>query len=160
MIEVITGDLLDAKEKYIVHQTNCISTGASGIARAIFDRFPYADFYSTRITPDQPGHIIIRGNGQDQRYVVGLNGQYYPGTFRTSSAVADDQKTREKHFYHGLLRLVKVLDLESVALPWHVGCGLAGGCWDNYIRLLDNMEEYLEQQGVRVAIYRRPEDGY
>lgn len=46
MIEIIEGDLLNATEKYICHQTNCLSQGsAAGIARAIFDRFPYADIY-------------------------------------------------------------------------------------------------------------------
>jgi hypothetical protein len=65
MIEVI-GSLLDAKEKYIVHQTNCMSNGAaSGIAWSIFQAFPYADIYKNRIDDDHPGSIIVCGNGQD-----------------------------------------------------------------------------------------------
>ena len=62
MIRVITGDLLLATEQYIAHQANCVSNGgAAGIARAIFDKYPYADCYSRRIQNDVPGTIDICG---------------------------------------------------------------------------------------------------
>ena len=77
MIKTIVGDLLEAKEKYIVHQTNCTSTrGAAGLAYYIYKKFPYSNIYQERDNPYNPGSIIISGDGKDQRYIVNLMGQY------------------------------------------------------------------------------------
>jgi O-acetyl-ADP-ribose deacetylase (regulator of RNase III) len=159
MIEIITGDLLEATEKYICHQTNCVSTGgAGGIARIIFDRFPYADCYTGRTENSLPGTLDIRGNGQDQRYVVNLHGQVYPGGITYPHSKLDGQEARRKHFYHGLLRLAKVPDLESVAFNWRIGCGIAGGVWEHYLGVLTNFADYVGKSNVKVSIYRREGD--
>jgi O-acetyl-ADP-ribose deacetylase (regulator of RNase III) len=159
MIEIIAGDLLEATEKYICHQINAISTsGAAGIAKAIFDKYPYADCYSTRKETVKPGTIDIRGNGIDQRYVCGIVGQYYPGGARFPLSSLDGLVAREKYFYYGLLRIAQILDLESVAFNWRIGCGIAGGSWERYLGLITNMAQFLSTKGVRVAIYKRAED--
>ena len=160
MIEIITGDLLDAKEKYILHQTNCISaSSAAGIAKSIFDKYPYADCYSSRIETSKPGTIDIRGNGIDQRLIINLHGQYYPGGIRYPLSSLDGQAVREKYFYRGLLRVAQILDLESIGLPWRVGCGIAGGIWEHYLGTLTNFAQFVEQtQGARVTVYRREGD--
>jgi len=156
MIEIITGSLLDATEKYIVHQTNCISTGsAAGIAKAIFDKYPYADCYADRKEPAKPGTIDIRGNGIDKRYVINLCGQNYPGKIVYPKSSTDGVAAREKYFYHGLLRIAKISELESIAINWRIGCGIAGGDWGHYFQMLVNMEKYLnEKYGTIVRIYR------
>jgi len=160
MIEIITGDLLDATEKYILHQTNCISnSGAAGVAKAIFDKYPYADCYLSRTEVSKPGTIDIRGNGEDQRFVINLHGQYYPGGCRYPESSLDGVRVRQKYFYRGLLRVAKLEGLESIALPWRVGCGIAGGDWEYYLGTLTNFANYVEeQQGARVVIYRREGD--
>jgi len=73
-VEIIKGNLLDAKEKYLVHQCNCITNRAAHLVFDVFNRFPYADIYSGRTSPDTLGSIVIRGNGNDQRYVVSILG--------------------------------------------------------------------------------------
>lgn len=160
MIEIITGDLLDSKEKYILHQTNCISdSGAAGIAKSIFEKYPYADCYKSRLEASKPGTIDIRGNGADQRFVVNLHAQYYPGKPRYPLSSLDGIPVREKYFHQCLLRLAKVSDLESVALPWSIGCGIAGGNWNHYIVTITNFANYIEaKQNAKVIIYRREED--
>ena len=65
---------------------------------------------------------------------------------------------REKYFYHGLLRLSKVPDLESVAFPWRICCGLGGGNWDRTFGQLKIFESFVAQKGVKVSIYRREGD--
>lgn len=156
-ILVITGDLLNATEKYILHQTNCISQGAAaGIARAIFDKYPYADCYSNRKERSIPGTFDIMGNGLDQRFVINLHSQKYPGGPNIDS---DNQEARQKYFYRGLLRLAKVENLESIAINWKIGCGIAGGNWDYYLGTLTNFAKYIkEKQNAEVVIYRREGD--
>lgn len=166
MIEIITGDLLTAPEQYIVHQTNCVTTKGGGLAHFLFAKFPYADVYASR-TPedcevatlrDKPGDIIVSGNGQDQRYIINLMGQLYPGGF-WDDMPEDNETMRHKFFYNGLLKIAKLKDLKSIAFPWKIGCGLAGGHWDYYYGVLDNFNFYVrETYGTKVVIYRREGD--
>lgn len=163
MIEIITGDLLTAPEQYIVHQTNCVTTKGGGLAHFLFTKFPYADVYATR-TPedcdvktlrDKPGDIIVSGDGQDQRYIINLMGQLYPGG-SWDDMPEDGAAVRHKFFYNGLLKIAKLKDLKSIAFPWKIGCGLAGGDWEYYLGVLENFAKHVsETQGTRVVIYRR-----
>jgi len=159
MIEIITGDLLEATEQYIAHQTNTISNGgAGGIARVIFDKYPYADCYLSRAKQDQAGTIDIRGNGSDQRLIINMHAQIYPGSPRYPDSNLDGTLAREKYFHQCLLRIAKIPDLESIAFPWKIGCGLGGGIWAHYLGTLTNFAHYVEKMGVKVVIYRRDGD--
>lgn len=160
MIEIITGNLLDSNDKYICHQTNCVSVdGVAGIAKAIFEKYVYADCYSTRIEPSVPGTIDIRGNGINQRFIVNIHSQYYPGRSKYQESNLDGVIAREKYFHKGLLNLAKISNLESVAFPWRIGCSIAGGNWQHYLGTITNFANYIEKtQGAKVIIYRREED--
>lgn len=157
MITFVIGNLLDSTEKYIVHQANCVSHYAAGIADAIFSKYPHANIYTPRMKPDVPGTIIIKGNGTTERYVVNLLGQYQPGSFDNESS-SDTEDDRKKYFHHALIRLAKIPDLESVALPAGIGCGIAGGNWEWYLGTIKNFSDYVEKtQNAKVFIYCLPE---
>lgn len=146
MINIVQGDLLDAKEKYIVHQCNCISQKSAHLAAAVFGRYPYADVYTGRVAPNNPGTILIKGDGKSQRYVINIFGQYYPGSPKFTNSSLDGSKIREKYFHQCLLELVKVQDLESVAFPYRIGCGAAGGNWKYYLGTLHNFSEFVKSE--------------
>jgi len=157
MITIIQGNLLEAKEKFLVHQCNCTSHFAAGIAASIFEKFPYANVYANRMEEDIPGDIIICGNGKDQRYVVNLMGQFYPGGPHDN--IIDNEKARRDYFYKGLLKLAKVNNLESVAFNYRIGCGIAGGDWEWYKGTIENFAKFVyEDQGTLVSIYQREGD--
>ena len=160
MIEIVTGDLLDSKEKYIAHITNCVSTtSAKGIAKDIFDKFPYADCYSTRTEASKAGTIDVVGDGKDNRYIINMHAIVYPGKARYPLSSLDGLAARQKHFYHCLLRIAKLPYIESIALPWRVGCGLAGGDWEWYLGTITNFANYIEEtQKAKVVIYRMAGD--
>ena len=151
MIKVVRGDLLESEAKYITHQTNCISTGrAAGLARHLFDKFPHADTYANREEMDKPGTIVVRGNGEDQRYVINLMGQRLPG----GPGKYDSPQDRKSYFFKGLLEIAKIEDLESVAFPTFIGCGIGGGDWRVYLDLLLKFSDYVyEQQKCEVYLY-------
>lgn len=166
MIEIITGNLLDAKEKYICHQCNCVSHMAAGVAKAIFDKFPYSDIYSIRhkgqdmIAHDVPGTNIIKGNGIDQRFVVNMLSQYYPGGSYPHYE-NDNTKSRQQYFHKCLKSLAKVPDLDSVAFPAGIGCGLAAGDWEWYYGTIKNFASYIEKmQHAKVVIYKLPDSTF
>lgn len=146
----VDGDLLDATEQYIVHQANCITQRAAGLAAAIFKRFPHADFYTGRIDPDLPGTIRIDGApGTDLRAVIALFGQLHPGR----PWPADPHAAREGFFKSGLEKIAVIPDIESVALPHGIGCGLAGGYWPGYEAMIDAFAR--QHPHIDVALYRK-----
>lgn len=154
MLKIVRGDLLESDAKYIVHQTNCISDGgAAGLARHLFDKFPYADTYRNREKEDVPGTIVVRGNGEDQRYVINLMGQYFPGSYAPNTD-KDNEAKRRYYFFKGLLKISEIEDLKSVAFPTFIGCGIGGGDWRVYLDLLLKFSDYVyEQQKCEVYLY-------
>lgn len=58
----------------VVHQANCLSRGARGLAKALFDAFPEANIYQDRDEPSVPGMLLITRPG-----VVHLFAQFHPG---------------------------------------------------------------------------------
>lgn len=154
---VITGNLLDAHTKYIAHQTNCVSQTAAHLASAVFQRFPYADIYTNRLCYDVPGSIEIRGNGEDERFVINMLGQYYPGKPRYPDSAKDGFKMRQRYFFSCLKEISYMSDLDSIAFPWNISCGAAGGDWGFYHGLLDKFALHVKYK-ADVFIYKLPED--
>jgi O-acetyl-ADP-ribose deacetylase (regulator of RNase III) len=159
MIETIIGDLLLAPNKYIVHQTNCVSEGkAAGLAYYLFNKFPHADCYKNRSEPSIPGTLDIRGDGLNTRFVVNLMGQYLPGS-SWGDTQGDAPEDRKFYFHRCLSRLAKIDNLVSVAFPYKIGCGIAGGDWDWYYNNICKFAEHVKnKQQAEVVIYQRPED--
>jgi hypothetical protein len=50
--------------------------------------------------------------------------------------------------------LAQVEDLDSVAFPYGIGCGAAGGAWDVYYKIISDFAEYLDGK-VDVFIYQK-----
>jgi phosphoserine phosphatase len=76
--------------------------------------------------------------------------QIYPGASRNNIA-SDDQKSREKYFLDCLEKISKIKDINSIAFPWRIGCGLAGGNWDTYMSMIDN---FSSKFNINVSIYK------
>jgi O-acetyl-ADP-ribose deacetylase (regulator of RNase III) len=150
MINTVIGNLLDAPEQYIAHQCNAMSKGAAGLARALFNRFSYADTYSKRIVPNQPGTIQVLGNGTSERLIINMYAQYYPGNPVPGNW--DDKIARERYFKDCLDAIAKLPDLKSIAFPFGIGCGLAGGNWENYSKMLEDFAAIIPD--VKVVLYR------
>ena len=157
-LQVIKGDLFDADEKYLCHQCNCVSQGSAHLAKEVFKRYPWADIYSCRPYHFQPppelmpGNIVVRGNGDDKRFVINLLGQYFPG-MRYPKSQRDGMKSREAAFQRCLQKMAALPALDSVAFPFMIGCGAAGGDWMAYRHLI---RLFAEKVDARVRVYRRP----
>ncbi len=149
---IINGNLFNAEEKYICHQCNCVTQKAAHLSASMFARFPYANVYSGRTDPDEMGAIAVRGNGIDQRFVINMFGQYFPGKVRYPGSTKDGFDARLKAFQSCLTAVSRIENLDSVAFPWGVGCGAAGGDWEVYFATL---KYFAERVGVPMKIYKR-----
>lgn len=155
----IEGSLLDADSKYIVHQCNCITKNAAFLASDIFCKFPYSDIYSERIKKegcrDKPGDIIVRGDGAKSRFVIAALGQIYPGKPRYANSDLDGYKVRKRYFFECLQKISTIEELDSIAFPYMIGCGAAGGDWKSYLSLIEKFSIHVKNK-ARVYIYKLP----
>ena len=170
--QLIEGNLLDSEATFIVHQTNCMSTGgAGGLAKVLFAKFPHADCYTPRaglcpsLVGQTPGDIQVCGDGRDQRFVINLFGQFHGGGPAHDQREWDNSDNRLQWFHSGLGKIDSLVDKMvndggeniSVAFPWQIGCGIAGGNWDVYLSWIEQFAHDVSGIGVRTMIYRLPE---
>jgi len=148
MLKEVVGSLFDSKETFICHQCNCVTNKSAHLSKDMFTTYPYADVYTAREEPTEPGTVELRGNGSDERFVVNMFGQYYPG--RSKYRTGKDTLTVRQGYFRRCLEAMK--DLKgSFAFPCRIGCGAAGGDWEVYRKMI---EEFAE--GRDVTIYRLP----
>lgn len=154
------GNLLDADEAYIVQQCCCTSVKPHGLSAAIAERFPEANPYACRRRlkynwarledRPQPGSVQVMGR------VICLFGQYThskPGAYAdpANTGTPDDYASRLEYFRRGLEEIAR-LNPASVAFPYRIGCGLAGGDWKLYQKAIADWS--ARNPGIRVTVYR------
>ena len=153
MFSVVEGNLFDSQETYLCHQTNCVTNRSAHLAADVFSRYLYADIYTNRKTPDEPGSIIVRGNSEDKRLVINMLGQYYPGSPRYPNGLYDGHQVRLRYFWECLKAMSGLYG--DFAFPWMMGCGAGGGDWNRYLAGLKWFEQQIEGN---VVVYKLPEN--
>jgi len=130
-LRIISEDILRLKDaQYIAHQCNCLTREALGLAKAIFLAFPHANDY--HVYPRFPGTITVHGDGKVMRNVINMFAQRAPGPDRKR----EEHWQRPNWFRECLDKIEAIPGLESVAFPWEIGCGMAGGDWNLYLGLI------------------------
>jgi O-acetyl-ADP-ribose deacetylase (regulator of RNase III) len=141
-MKIIAGDLLDADADYIVQQCNCLSTKPHGLSETIAKKWPEADPYSVRrklngrnmaVISDRAvaGTILVLGK------VICAFGQVAmgkPGRF--DSVGRPDSAADRLNYFKACLGQIALLKPKSIAFPYKIGCGLAGGDWPTYEAVL------------------------
>jgi O-acetyl-ADP-ribose deacetylase (regulator of RNase III) len=156
MLKIINGNLLDSDCQYIAHQCNCYSKRGAGLASAIFKAFPWADVYSSRSERGNDaslfGSITVHGDPKrKERYVINIYSQLKPGK---PSPGRDSAASRLEAFRKALNQIARSHELESIGFPYGIGCGLAGGDWEEYESILEGFAKLVGKRGVSVILYR------
>jgi O-acetyl-ADP-ribose deacetylase (regulator of RNase III) len=116
---------------------------------------PYTKRTPQNGTHDTPGTMVVCGNGTpDERWIIHMMAQIGPG--KPSSGArrkGDSAKDREQYFAACLHAVKEQLgpQLTSIAFPSRIGCGMAGGNWAVYERMLEEWAASL--LSVRVVLY-------
>lgn len=152
VVDARIGELAQA----IVQQLNCIGVNGRGLAKAVATAFPYADAYATRqpsgtwgvaaaASFSRPGSIdVCRPAGRFAGPVVlNMYSQWEMGAplkynrVPAPGSLPDSLEQRERWFQECLDAVSRVDPLPtSIAFPMHIGCGLGGGRWQNYERMI------------------------
>ena len=150
MITHKKGNLLSAKEKVIAHQVNCFGA-AAGLAGAIFRKWPAAEQDYQQLIKRVPPKALLgmaqfTGEQRDRaRHVIcNLFGQYEPGPAYNSQRLE-----QALEMLGNTARIMKW----SVALPYKLSCGIAGGDWDEVLEIIERTMD-----GVDCVIYQKEEN--
>ena len=167
MVKIISGNLLDSEDDYIVQQCCCTACKPHGLSSAIAAKYPYANAYSLRTPVSRgkntakledraiPGTCAIFGDGAENRYVACLFAQQSPGKpgKYDSFGVPDTREDREKYFRESLAKLSELIPAKcTIGFPYGIGCGLAGGNWQTYLHMISEWEK--TNPGYIVTIYK------
>jgi O-acetyl-ADP-ribose deacetylase (regulator of RNase III) len=146
-VTIVRGDLLNAKEQYICHQCNCTSKKAKGLAKTIFNRFPWSKIYHKDRSAWLGDIRVSKSPVANFPSVIHMFAQDRPGGHKGSANV----KLARRMLFKGCLeKIAKIPGVESLAFPKGIGCGLAGGDWDAYLAVLTT---FAMTYGIRVRIY-------
>lgn len=148
MITIKNGNLLHATEDIIAHQVNCHGV-AGGLAYYVFETWPEAGRkYHTMVDAERRrgtqmdllGGIQLLPQ-QDGKTIANIFGQYWPG--------ADYRPDILRNCLELLAEEAQILG-KSVALPYGLSCGIAGGDWRQVYSMIEET-----MHGVEVTIYRK-----
>ena len=138
------GNICNAKESIILHQVNCCGVMGAGVAKAIRERFPNVYESYVKVCKHFEKTELL---GKIQ-CIASLNNKTIVNCFAQLLYGHDRRHTN----YEALkLCLQKVHDRypdESIAIPFGIGCGLAGGDW----KIVEPMIE--EIFGDKAVLYR------
>lgn len=176
MANIESGDLLTANVNVIVQQSNCLTTHSHGLSAAI-KKTLNIDPYECRkesnvkniaipLNRGKPGTIQMFKTKTTPNYVCCLFGQYQPGKINKypkytrvtkKDGILETNRQREAWFKEGLDKLKEWVlknEVKSIAFPYKIGCGLAGGKWQNYYIMIINfaMDLYDEKINVKVIL--------
>ena len=163
-IKIIEGNLLDSPDTYIAHQCNCTGQFAGGVAKVIFEKWPKCDDY-IRGTHGEFGSFKVH-RVEKEKWVVNMFTQYWGGGPQENLPGNDDRAyDREIMFARCLFFMTQGLVSRSrqirrpltVSMPYLIGCGLARGNWNNYLRMLAIFSDVLTANGGQLTLYKLPE---
>ena len=161
IIKTVNGDLLNATENYIAQQCNCITCTPHGLSKSISNKFSHGDCYgkrgrlsrNTAVEEDRstPGTIeILKGKPN----IICIFGQWTPGKINSvwvdrypkRNGKKETTKDRLEWFKQGIKEIENQVK-DTIAIPYKIGCGLAGGDWVTYKKI-------LEESSAKFIIYK------
>lgn len=154
MVNIKSGDIFDSGANIICHQTNCLGVMGAGLALQIKRRYPdvftrYKAYCGLAKSPKELLGTSLLIPVSERQYIANCFGQVAYGRTspQTDYAALKKALTEVRTFAeeHGGL---------SVAIPFRIGCGLAGGQWHIVKKLID---EVFGNSSITVTIWYLPE---
>lgn len=140
-----TNDLTKCPYAVIAHQCNTRTRTSKGLSAAMFRKFPSANTYDNGFER-VAGNISVHTVGEQR--IVNMYGQVHPSR---PGHYNDSASDRIRYFKSCLDQMAALPDLTSVAFPDHIGCGLAGGDWDVYHRMIAEFADKIAPARVIIV---------
>jgi len=148
-VTIIKDTIFNSNEDYIAHQCNCVSITSKGLAMLIFEKYPFANTYINRKgIPSVLGSIDAWKTNSNQPGIINMYSQYYPGKSQFDN---DSKEIRLLSFQKCLNYIKEIPYIKSIAFPYNIACGLAGGNWEDYLSLII---QFAQENNINVTIYK------
>jgi O-acetyl-ADP-ribose deacetylase (regulator of RNase III) len=153
MIQVVSSNILEAKESIICQQVNCQGVMGSGLAKSIYTKWPnvkeeYHKYCDTFQQDQLLGMVNIVGVS-NSKIIVNIFGQFNYG--RCKNTIYTDYRALEKGFVIIKDELINIYN-DTLAIPYKIGCGLANGDWDVVYKIINKV--FDSRYKDKVKIYR------
>lgn len=144
------GDVTKAPERYLCHQCNCTTDRVLGVAKAIFDAYPAAGEFLKHMRTARPDVGTIKVIETKEKVVINMFAQNKPG----APTYAETAKAREYWFRCCLDQIADIIEEGAeIAMPYGIGCVLAGGDIERYTQMLEEWSDATEKVS-KVVLYR------
>ena len=157
MIEIIEGDITKTSKDIVVQQVNCKGHMGAGLAKTIMQRYDnvrkeYRLFREKQLKivkeDEELLGLVNYVDVYDGKIIANVFGQVDIRKHRYDKTVY----TKKEALLQGIEQIknkAEELDL-SVAIPTYIGCGLAGGNWED---IKNGIEAIFENSSVNVVFY-------
>jgi O-acetyl-ADP-ribose deacetylase (regulator of RNase III) len=129
MITEVNFDVLEIPVGAVFHCCNCFNTMGAGVALSVKSKYPEAFGADSRTVCGDKGKLgkFSSAKTKDEKMIYNLYGQYHYGSFARNS-----RQLNYEAFYQSIELAQKdtiQLGIKKVAIPYKIGCSLAGGEW-------------------------------
>ena len=136
-MNIIEGNILNAKENIIAHQTNCKGVMGSGVAKYIRDKYPevYQEYKKHCGIKDKKTLLgtVQFCKADDGKIIANLFGQYSFGIYKKQTDYDALRKSLEQLYLYA-----KENNL-TIAFPYKIGCGNGGGKWEIVEKMISDI---------------------
>ena len=146
---IIEGNILEAVESIIIHQVNCKNKMGSGLAKALYTKFPdvkarYHKYNEINHDHNLLGSVdIFKAFSRDYSEYKIIANCYYQDVYCYDGKLYTDYNAVDK-----CLTFLKENTKGDIAIPSNYGCGLGGGDWNIVSMLIKSI------LGDRAVIYK------
>jgi hypothetical protein len=142
----VSGNILDTPPgELLLQQCNCTTKTMKGLSQTIFSKYPWANTYTSGYVRT-PGNVSIHEKAGSP-IIVNLYAQMKPG--KPSGIETSHQ--RMVWMVEALTKLRDKYPTKDIHVPYNMGCGYAGGIWDDYLIIL---ESYVKESERKVYIHK------
>lgn len=143
---VIKDNLLNTQLQFIAHQVNCQGVMGAGVAKALRNKYPelYSQ-YQEDIRLNGKEDLLGTSTwfkAQDGKTIINLFGQLYYGR----SGIYTNYNALKTAIIEAVKAIQNDMMKEDglqlcIAIPYGMGCGLAGGDWNKVTEILEGIEK-------------------
>ncbi|CAL8902020.1 Appr-1-p processing protein [Bacillus pumilus] len=143
MIRIVERNILDTTKNIICHQVNCKGVMGAGLAKQIKSKYPNVYKEYRQLCKDQNIKIGLLGAAQ---FVDVNENKTIANLFAQDNYGVKTRQTNYEAMNLCLKSLKSVVTTDyskykgcSIAIPYGIGCGLAGGDWKIVKQMIDDI---------------------
>jgi O-acetyl-ADP-ribose deacetylase (regulator of RNase III) len=140
-MKIIEGDITDATEGFIIHQVNCRDAMGSGVAKALFTKWPivkeqYHIFNKRFVERNVLDRLLGLCSAIPVNTETCVINAYTQNYFGNDGKQYTDYDAIRKVF--GFIN--SNIDIsDGIAIPYMYGCGLGGGDWNIVSQIIEDI---------------------